>query len=370
MKGRIARLTVVLTYALAIFGHVMIYSASSYQAGLRGDAFYYVKKQFSGLLMGTALMIFCRHVSLDKVKKFAFPLLIISYVLLALVFVPGLGVESYGAKRWLNLGIITFQPSELMKFSLVIFLASYGEKRTVSRVKNLVVPMLAGGAACALIIVEPNMSVTVCVGIVLVVMLVLSGMKGTHLAMLAGPAVLACVLLVVSEPYRYDRLVAFLDPWANPKGEGYQLIQSYYAIAGGGLFGVGLFNSRQKFLFLPFAESDFIFSVVAEETGFFGSALLVLAFVALTFCGVYASVTAENRFDTLMCAGVSAVIGVQSLLNVAVVSGSIPPTGIPLPFISAGGTSLAVFMGATGLIVNVLTKRSVHKMVPTRHKID
>ena len=358
MNRKVAIWLTVLTYAIAIFGHVAIYSASSYVAGIRGDGLHYVKKQLAGLLMGTAFFLFTTKVGLDKVKKFALPLLVASYVLLALVFVPGLGVESYGAKRWLDFGFISFQPSELMKFALVIFLAAYGDKRQLKRWKDLAVPILAGGIACVLIMAEPNMSVTVCIGMVLVAMLVLMGMPVKRLFALSVPAVLFCVVLIVAEPYRYDRLVAFLDPWANPKGEGYQLIQSYYAIGSGGLFGVGLFNSRQKYLFLPFAESDFIFAVIAEELGLLGAIIVVLAFLALVLCGVYASITAKDRFRALLTAGVVIVIGVQALLNVAVVSGSIPPTGIPLPLVSAGGTSLAANMGAIGLVVNALTSNS------------
>ena len=368
MKGRLSRILVALVVALALFGHLMIYSASSYVAGLRGDEWHYVKKQAIGLLLGIGLMIGGSIINLKKLRSASVILLIVSYVALGLVFVPGLGVESYGARRWLDLKFITFQPSELMKFSLVIYLADYGAKKKVDGIKRLIPPLLAGGIGCVLIMAEPNMSVTICIGAVLVIMLILSGLKTSHLACLAVPAIAACVVLIIAEPYRYDRLLAFIDPWANPKGEGYQLIQSYYAIGSGGLFGVGLFNSRQKFLFLPFAESDFIFSVIAEETGYLGCLLLIAVYLVIVFIGFYAAVTASDRFSTLLAAGTACVIGVQTLLNVAVVSGSIPPTGIPLPFISAGGTSLAVFMGAAGLMLNVLLGKS-HETPPLRHKM-
>lgn len=357
MKNRIATVLVSVTVFLALLGHVMIYSASSYSSGLRGDEFYYVKKQFAGFLLGLVMLVAMRYVSTEKLKRLSLPLLVISCVLLALVFVPGLGVESYGAKRWINLGITTFQPSEIAKFALVIFLASYASKKRLDKWKNLIVPLLAGGVVCVLIMAEPNMSVTVCVGFTLFIMLIMSGIRRGQVACLIVPALILGVVLIVSEPYRYQRLMAFLDPWANPKGEGYQLIQSYYAIASGGFFGVGLFNSRQKYLFLPFAESDFIFSVIAEEMGFFGCLIVVALFLTLVGVGVYASVSAKTTFDSLLAGGISAVIGLQTLINVAVVSGSIPPTGIPLPFISAGGSSLAVFMGAVGILLNILLKK-------------
>jgi cell division protein FtsW len=192
-----------------------------------------------------------------------------------------------------------------------------------------------------------------CIGMVMIIMLFLGGMSFKHFAILAIPALALVILLIVIEPYRLDRLMAFINPWANPKEEGYQLIQSLYSLGAGGLFGVGLFNSRQKYLFLPFAESDFIFAIIGEELGFVGSCIVLCVYIVIIALGIKIAMNAGDRLGTYLASGITAVIAVQLLINIAVVTGSIPPTGIPMPFISAGGTSLSVFIGAIGILCNV-----------------
>jgi len=274
---------------------------------------------------------------------------------LILVFIPHIGVENYGAKRWINLAGFSFQPSELAKFSLVLFCASFLSENynKVKKFKTLLPVLLVGGTFCLLVILEPNMSVTMCLGLTLIAMLFLGGISKKHFLCLALPAILLVPALIIAEPYRIKRLMAFIDPWANPKGEGFQLIQSLYALGNGGLFGVGLCNSRQKYLFLPFSESDFIFSIIGEELGFFGAMLIVLVFVALIICLIKIASRAKDRFGCLLVGGIACLIAIQVAINVAVVTGSIPPTGLPLPFISAGSTSLLVFMSAIGVVLNV-----------------
>ena len=176
------------------------------------------------------------------------------------------------------------------------------------------------------------------------------------------PALVMVVALIIMEPYRLDRLMAFINPWDNPKDEGYQLIQSLYSLGAGGLFGVGLFNSRQKYLFLPFAESDFIFAIIGEELGFIGSIMVLSIFVIIIALGIKIALNSSDRLGTYLAGGITSVIAIQLLINIAVVTGSIPPTGIPMPFISAGGTSLSVFMGAIGILCNV-SKNSVKKEI-------
>ncbi|MBR1985036.1 MAG: FtsW/RodA/SpoVE family cell cycle protein, partial [Clostridia bacterium] len=206
---------------------------------------------------------------------------------------------------------------------------------------------------CLLILLEPNMSITMCVGLVMITMLIVGGMSFKHFMLLAIPALILIPILIIIEPYRFDRLMAFIDPWASPKGEGYQLIQSFYSISNGGLFGVGLFNSRQKYLFLPFAESDFIFSVISEEFGWVGCFVILAVYFVLIIAGIKVAVKSKNRFGCYLATGITAIIAVQTLLNVSVVSGLIPPTGLPLPFISSGSTSIVVFMSAIGVLLNI-----------------
>lgn len=351
---RLKHNVLVSTVLLSLFGIVMIYSASSYSAELDyGDAFFYVKKQILGFVVGIFTMTAGYKISLGFLKKCSLAVYIVSMLLLAAVFIPGLGQTSYGATRWINFGFITFQPSEIAKFGLVIFLAAYLDKYPPVTLKRLIIPVLSGLAMCALVMLEPNMSITLCIAAVLFAMLFVGGMRGKHIALFSGAALAAIPALIIAEPYRLKRLAAFLDPWATPKGEGYQLIQSYYALGSGGIFGVGLFASRQKYLYLPFAESDFIFSVIGEELGLVGSIAVSAVFALLVFSGIRIAINAKYNYTRMLAAGVTAVIAVQSLLNIAVVSGAVPPTGVPLPFVSAGGSSLMVFMFASGLLMNI-----------------
>ena len=353
-KGDVA--LIVAVTILALFGVVAVYSASYYVASQDlGTPYYYAIKQIEGVLLGVALMIFTANFDYKKYKKIGVILLIGGLIMLALVFVPFLSVEVYGAKRWINLGLFTVQPSEIAKFCLVAFIASYFSKKEGRTRKFLgILPVLiAGGATCLLIIIEPNMSITVCVGAVMVIMLFLSGVPKRRMLIIILPLVIAVPVLIAVEPYRLKRLSAFLDPWQSPKGEGYQLLQSLYGLGSGGWFGVGLFNSRQKFRFLPFSESDFILSVIGEELGFVGT----LALFAVTFFvilrGLTIAVKSKDYFGYLLAVGITAVYAVQVVVNALVVTGSIPPTGLPLPLISAGNTSIIVFMGAFGVLYNI-----------------
>ena len=349
---------------LSAVGLVFIYSASSYSAEVQlGDSFHYVKTQGLALFVGVLFMVGMTFVDLRKVKKVALPIYIVSLVLLGLVFVPVLGVESYGAKRWLNLGFFTIQPSEYAKFGMVIMLAKVMADKGADTLPKLLLLFLIGGVVALLLILEPNMSITICVVLVLVLMIFVGGAKFKHLIAIGLPVLVAGVALIFSEPYRIRRLLAFVDPWASPLDEGYQLIQSYYALGSGGLFGVGIGNSRQKYLFLPFAESDFILSVIGEEIGFVGILLVVALFLFIVVKGWMVAVRAKDRFSSYLATGITAVLAVQTALNIAVVCGAIPPTGLPLPFVSAGGSSLVAYLMAIGLLMNVSRQSKIGNLV-------
>lgn len=361
------KILLITALGLSVFGIIMQYSASSYIALQQtGDEFFYVKKQAIALVVALVAAFGASRLKSEYVKKFSLVLLIVSVILLALVFVPGLGVEKYGATRWLNLGFTTFQPSELAKFALIIFISARLSERSSQRFRDMVQILIATLAVCALVMLEPNMSITVCIGLCVLLMLFIGGCGIKQFAVMAIPVVIAIPLLIIAEPYRLKRLLAFVDPWASPLGEGYQLIQSYYALGSGGWFGLGLFNSRQKYMFLPFAESDFIFAVIGEELGLIGCICVIVAFCVLIWRAVVIAMRATDRFQTCLAVGVGIVIAVQTLLNIAVVSGSVPPTGLPMPFISSGGSSLVVFAAAVGLLEGVARnsqiKQSFHKM--------
>ena len=347
---------VALVLGLASFGCIMVYSSSFYSAQHHyGNQYFFLFKQIMGVVMGIAGMTFFAFFDYHRLAKLKWWIVGGTAILLVLVFIPGIGMESYGAKRWISILGFSVQPSEIAKFALVIFVASYMSQNNhkIKTLKGLLPILAVGGIFCVLIMLEPSMSVTMCIGFVTLFMLIIGGMTKKHTLMFSIPAGAMVPVLIALEPYRLKRLFAFIDPWASPQGEGFQLIQSLYSLGDGGLFGVGLFQSRQKYLFLPFAESDFILSIIGEEIGFIGTTLLLCAFFLLSYKLIKIGLNAKDRFGTMLSCGVAFVIAVQTLLNVAVVTGSIPPTGLPLPFISAGSTSLLVFMSAIGVVLNV-----------------
>lgn len=351
-------LILVLTALLAAFGVVMVYSASYYSAQTQyGDSFYFAKKQFVGFALGLIGMFATSKFDAQRLKNKSvrYFVVILACILLALVFVPGLGKTNYGATRWIGVGGITLQPSEFAKYALVIFCAGYMSDNIAKMRKFTgMLPVLAvGGVICALIILEPNMSVTMCVGALMIGMLFLGGVKFKHFLVIAIPALVAIPVLIISEPYRLLRMSAFLDPWASPKEEGYQLIQSLYALGNGGWFGTGLFKSRQKYRFLPFAESDFILAIIGEEIGFVGTAILFFIMAFLVYRGVRTALKAKDFFSFLLAMGITLVYAIQTTINALVVSGAIPPTGIPLPLISSGNTSLIITMSFMGVLYSV-----------------
>lgn len=347
----------VLVLALTVFGCIMVYSASFYSANYHyGNKYFFLFKQILGVVLGIFAMIFFTFCDYHLLKKYKWWIIGLTFVLLALVFVPGLGMESYGAKRWVSILGFSIQPSEIAKFALVIFTAGYMSDNhdKVKTFKGLLPVLIVGGLMCILIMLEPSMSVTMCIAFVTLFMLIIGGMSKKHTLMFSIPAGAVVPLLILVEPYRLRRLLAFIDPWASPQGEGFQLIQSLYSLGDGGWFGVGLFNSRQKYLFLPFAESDFILSIIGEEIGFVGTTILMIVFFTLVYRLIKIALSAKDRFGAMLVSGVAFIIAVQTLLNIAVVTGSIPPTGLPLPFISSGGTSVTVFMAGIGICLNVL----------------
>lgn len=350
-----------LTTLLATFGVLTVYSASSYTAKVQyDDAFYFMKKQLLGFVLGLAAMVGTAFFDYKRLKKIRYFALFIPIALLALVFVPGLGKTNYGATRWIGVGGITIQPSELAKYGFVIFSSAYISDHVdgFRTFKGILPVLAAGGGICVLIILEPNMSVTMCVGLLMLAMIFLGGTKMRNLAVLAIPFLVAVPLLIAAEPYRLSRLSAYLDPWASPKGEGYQLIQSLYALGNGGWFGTGLFRSRQKYRFLPFAESDFILAIIGEEWGFVGILVLFSVCALLVWRGIRTAARAQDFFSFLLAAGITLVFGIQTVVNALVVSGTIPPTGIPLPLVSSGNTSLIVTMASMGVLYGISRKNA------------
>lgn len=353
---------ILITIMLCVFGCVMVYSASSYSASINyNNEYHFLTKQIIGVALGAICMTVMCFVDYRILKRFKWWAILVSFVVLLLVFIPNIGVSNYGAQRWIGLPGFTIQASEIAKFCFVLFCASYlcDKADSIHKFKTLLPVLGVGLATCLLILLEPNMSITMCVGLVMLTMLFIGGMRLKHLGLLSIPAIMLVPMLIILEPYRLKRLMAFINPWASPQGEGFQLIQSLYSLGAGGLFGVGLFNSRQKYQFLPFSESDFIFSIIGEEFGLFGAGVLILLFLALIINMLKVARRSADRFGYLLVVGITSVLAIQVLINLAVVTGSIPPTGVPLPLISAGSSSLIVFMSAIGVVLNINRVNSI-----------
>ncbi len=355
-------LLLVAVILLSLFGCVMIYSASSYVGKIQfNDELFFVKKQFIGWVLGLAVMIFTSFLPYQKLIKLQYPSIIISIVLLLLVFVPGIGVTNYGATRWIGVAGITIQPSEVAKYSFCIFTAAYFAKnfQKVKKFLGILPILVVGGILCLLIIIEPNMSITICVCGLMLVLIYASGTDLKMFFIMLIPIVIALPILIILEPYRLQRLSAFIDPWSSPKGDGYQLIQSLYALGNGGMFGVGLFNSTQKYRFLPFAESDFILSIIGEEIGFIGVCLFFALCFFIISRGIRIAKNTDNLFAYLLSIGITFVYGIQVIVNALVVSGAIPPTGLPMPLISSGNTSLIITMASFGVLFNISKQNAI-----------
>lgn len=342
---------------LLSLGIIMVFSASAPTAyNTFHDTYYIMKQQLIYAAIGLAGMLVASNIDYHKWQKIATLVLIISLVLIVLVLIPGIGREIKDTWRWIYIGPIHFQPSEIVKFALILFFASSLSKRKDQLkyfFKGMFPYLLLIGIISGLLLLEPHMSCTIIIIAVGAIILFVAGAKVTHFLILGVPAVLGLSTVIIFVDYMRKRVLSFLNPWSDPRGDGWQAIQSLYAIGSGGLFGRGLGRSMQKFLYLPEPHNDFIFSVLAEELGFIGVLAVMLLFMILIWRGLMVSVNAPDTFGSLLAAGIISLIAVQSLLNVAVVTSSIPPTGVSLPFFSYGGTSLALFMGEIGIVLNI-----------------
>ena len=346
--------------AVSLFGVLMVYSASWYNAqNFHGNRFYFFTSQFIGLVIGIIALTMTYHLDYKIYRKRAWWILGIAIALLLVVFLPGIGIERLGARRWIGIGGFTIQPSELAKFAFIIFAASVAAKASKENreekltLKKFLLILAAGGTLCGIILLQPNLSIVLTLGATMITCLFLFGARWRHLLVLFIPVLVVIPIMLVAEPYRIARLVAFVDPWATPRAEGFQLIQSLFSLGNGGLFGRGFLNSTQKYMFLPFSESDFIFSIIGEEFGLVGSAIFLCTLGFIVWQIFKVGLRSRDTFARYVCFGIAALIFIQSSINIAVVTGSIPPTGLPLPFVSFGGTSLAVFLAGIGIVLNI-----------------
>jgi cell division protein FtsW len=342
---------------LLTIGIIMVFSASFVQAQTSyGDGFYFLKRQLLFALLGIFGMIALMRVDYRVYKKWATPILLVAVLLLIVVLVPGVGIKVNGARRWLGVAAISFQPSEVAKLALVLFLAKYLSQHQDSIkqfVKGFAVPLLFVAFICGFTLLQPDLGTAVTVALTSCLMLMAAGSRKTHLLGLFVLGVAVLGLAIAMAPYRLARLTAFLNPWADPLGSGFQTIQSLYAVGSGRLFGLGLGMGRQKFLYLPEVQTDFIFAVIGEELGFIGSIFVVLLFFVFMWRGLKIALKAPDTFASLTAVGITMDVVLQAFIHIGVVTGSMPVKGITLPFISYGGSSLMLTLLMMGILLNI-----------------
>ena len=343
---------------LMAVGLATLYAASYYNAQDNGGALSEVRAQLLGIGVGAAAMAVALRVDYRLLARPAVcaSLVVASLVMLALVAVPGIGKMLNGSRRWLRLGPISFQPSELAKYAMIVYLARAlsQKRRDVTRLFSGLAPLfILPGLMFMLILLQPNLSTAGSILIVTAVMAMIAGARWLHLGMIGAAGLALGTFYALSEDYRRARLMSFRHPFDFMTNEGYQLSQSLLAFGSGGLFGMGPGMGRQKFAFLPYPESDFIFAVVGEDLGYVGCTAVLGLFAAFLWCGIRVAMNCEDRFGSLLAGGITCMIGVQCALNVAVVIGMMPTTGLPLPFFSSGGTSISILMGAAAILMNI-----------------
>ena len=348
------------TLALTGIGLVMVFSASSFLAQQRfGDPYYFFRPQLIYSMMGLCLMIMTKYIPYQLFCRLAYLILLATVVGLIMVLIPGVGHKAGGSSRWLRLAGLSFQPSELAKLSMVIYLAySLAAKReTIKRFSYGVFPhLIILGVLIPLVLSEPDLGSAVIICLITYIMMFASGVRITFLFLMLVTAVPTIYYLIISSPYRLKRFMAFLSPWDDPLGAGYHIIHSFMAFASGGLTGLGPGASRQKLLFLPEPHTDFIFSILGEEFGYIGVCLVALLFLILVWRGLTVALNAYELEGTYMALGVTLILGLQAFMNMAVVVGLLPTKGLSLPFISYGGSALMVNFVCLGILFNIASQ--------------
>lgn len=355
-KGPIDFPLFIIILVILSIGVIMVFSASMVEDTQRyNDSYYHLKRQLIWTGIGISAMFFTANLPYQKLrdKKLIFFGMVVTILLLIIVlFMPA----KNGATRWIGIGSLGFQPSEIAKVMLVVYLADSiarkGEK--IKTFKKGIIPVLfISGIFAGLILAEPNMSTAAIILATAFCLLIVGGAKGSQLIGIIIPTLAVGVLGALSEEYRRKRVFGFLDPWADPLGTGYQAIQSLYALGSGGLFGTGLGQSRQKWLYIPEAQNDFIFAIIGEELGFIGVLFVLMLFSFLIWRGMKIALNCKDKFGSLLAAGIVSIIAVQESINLLVVSSFMPVTGVPLPLISYGGSSLVFTLASLGILLNI-----------------
>ena len=350
------------TLILVTVGTAMIYSSSSIIALEKfKDGQYFLKKQIFFVILGLISMVLLTKIDYTTWKKVAYPGIILSLIMLGLLFIPHVGLKRGGATRWLNLGLISFQVSEMVKIAMVVFLAHLLARKAHLLKKfsrGVLIPSAITAVVISLILLEPDFGTAVIIASILILMLSLAGSKMTHLMLLAAAFIPVGVWLIFHKGYRLARLTVFLDPWKDAGNSGFQIIQSLLSFGSGGTFGVGIGDGMQKLFYLPEPHTDFILSIIAEESGFIGVSIVIILFSIFVLRGFMIAIKAPDLFGTLLAAGLTMVIAMEAFINIAGVMGLIPLKGLALPFLSYGGSSFVMSMIAIGILLNISTQSS------------
>lgn len=342
---------------LLIIGVVMVYSSSYVWAEYKyEDGFFFAKRQLLFAGVGVIAMFIMMQVPYHAIQKYINVILVVCFILLILVLIPGIGLVRGGARSWIGIGAFSIQPSEFMKLGLIIYLSAYlsvKQKFITSFKKGFLPSILLVFTAFGLIMLQPDLGTGVVLVATCMLMIYISGARLLHFFSLAAIGLIGFVLLIASAPYRIKRITAFLNPWEDPLGDGFQIIQSLYAVGPGGLLGTGLGKSLQKYFYLPEPQTDFIFAIIGEELGFIGGTFVILLFVLLFWRGLRVAILAPDGFSRLLALGIVFMLTIQVMINISVVIGLIPVTGITLPFLSYGGSSLTLTLLSVGMLLNV-----------------
>ena len=357
MKKKYDLTLLIMVLITSIYGIVMIYSASSIWAEYKfNNKFHYVIMQLIFFVIGTALMVIVSKINYKYYLKYSNKILLICFILLALVLIPGIGTVRNGSRSWFGIGGLGIQPSEFMKLALIIFVSKYiyNNPKSMKKVTKGAFPVLfITMIAFFLIMLEPDFGTGVILVITIVGMLFVSGVNFSFFIKIGILGMIGASLLILAAPYRINRIIAFINPWSDPLGTGFQTIQSLYAIGPGGLFGLGFGNSIQKHFYLPEPQTDFIFSIISEELGILGIITVSSLFIIIILRCIKISIKSPDNFSKLLSFGIVFQLSFQTLLNLAVVVGLIPVTGVTLPFFSYGGSSLIITMISIGIILNI-----------------
>jgi cell division protein FtsW len=346
-----------LVVALVSVGVVMVYSASAIVAADRfHDPFFFLKKQLFWAIAGFACLWAAMRIDYRRLEVVVTPLLILSFALLVLVLVPPFGQEINGTRRWFRSGPVSFQPVELAKFALVVYLASFLTRRqdeVKSFAHGLLPVLVVAGFMAGLTVLQPDLGNSLALIILALGLAYLAGARPWHMIAIGAAALPVVAVLVAMKPYRWRRMVAFMNPWDDPQGSGFQIIQSFLALGSGGWFGLGLGESKQKLFYLPEPYTDFIFAVIGEELGLAGAAGIVVLFALVIWRGLRIGLRAPDAFGSYLALGLTLMLATQTLVNLGVVTGALPTKGLPLPFISFGGSALLMTMFSTGVLLNI-----------------